>query len=239
MPDSRIQKYSANPPVEKNDAMSDAIVTGSAANGRSSVSRILDILDLFTPETTIVQVDEVGAQLGVGRSTCYRYLQELCDSGLLVQQGKGRYGLGPRVIELERLLQLSDPLLNAGKTIMAELAPICENRTLLLCSLFKDRVLCIHQTGPDHIIHANEKMPIYRGRGSTLPLFQGAGSQAILAHLAPHQVQALYLAKQSEIAAAGLGSDWKEFRATLNVIRKQGFVSTVGKRNPRVLALAV
>jgi len=211
----------------------------SAGNTRSSVARMLDILDLFTPTTTKVQVDEVGQLLGVGRSTSYRYFQELCDSGLLVQQGKGWYTLGSRVIELEQLLQLSDPLLNAGKTVMADMMDICQNRTLLLCTLFKDRVLCIHQVGPDHIVHNNEKMPIYRGRGSALPLFQGAGSQVILAHLVPHQIRSMYLSRQDEITAAGLGTSWKEFRTNLTTIRKQGFVTTVGKLNPRVLALAV
>jgi len=211
----------------------------SAGNTRSSVARMLDILDLFTPTTTKVQVDEVGQLLGVGRSTSYRYFQELCDSGLLVQQGKGWYTLGSRVIELEQLLQLSDPLLNAGKTVMTDMLDICQNRTLLLCTLFKDRVLCIHQIGPDHITHNNEKMPIYRGRGSALPLFQGAGSQIILAHLVPHQIRSMYLLRQDEITAAGLGTSWKEFRTNLTMIRKQGFVTTVGKLNPRVLALAV
>src|SRR5690606_26590353 len=77
------------------------------------------------------------------------------------------------------------------------------------------------------------------GRGSALPLFQGAGSQIILAHLVPHQIRSMYLSRQDEITAAGLGASWKEFRTNLTRIRKQGFVTTVGKLNPRVLALAV
>lgn len=207
--------------------------------GSSSVSRMLDILDLFTLNTTVIQVETVGEMLKVGRSTCYRYLQELCDSGLLLQQGKGRYTLGPRVIELERMLQRSDPLLNAGKAIMDRMQNICDNRALLLCALYKDKVLCTYQTGASFIRHQDKDMPIFRDRGSAFPLFQGAGSQAILAYLAPHQIRALYLARQDEIANVGLAKNWSEFRALLTSIRKQGFVATVGKRNPKVLALGI
>ncbi|OVZ63874.1 hypothetical protein CDO46_09535 [Pigmentiphaga sp. NML030171] len=213
--------------------------TPPPATGESAVGRLLTILDLFTADNLQIQVDEVAAWLGVGRSTCYRYLQELSDRGLLAQRGKGRYSLGSRIVELERLLQQSDPLLNAGKSVMAGMADICDNRALLLCTLYNDRVLCTHQVGSSHIIHEGERMPLYRGRGSAFPLFQGAGSQAILANLAPHQIRALYLAKQAEIAESGLGQDWQEFRSALATIRKQGYVATVGKRNPRILALAV
>jgi len=209
------------------------------AGNTSAVARLLNILDLFTPDTLQIQVDEVASVLGVGRSTCYRYLQELSDRGLLAQRGKGKYSLGSRIIELERLLQESDPLLNAGKRVMSEMADICENRALLLCTLYNDRVLCTHQVGSSHINHQGRHMPIYRGRGSAFPLFQGAGSQAILANLAPHQIRALYLAKQGEIAESGLGEDWTSFRRALSAIRKQGYVTTVGKRNPHILALAV
>jgi DNA-binding IclR family transcriptional regulator len=209
------------------------------SGGGSALSRMLDIFDLFSPDATVIQIDGVADHLRVGRSTAYRYLQELGERGFLVQRGKGRYALGPRVIELERLLQNSDPLLNAGKVVMADLADLCQNRTLLLCTLFKDRVLCTHQVGANDIVYNKEKMPIYRGRGSVLPLFQGAGSQAILAYLAPHQIRALFLAKAPEIREAGLGEDWKSFRGALAAIRKQGYAATIGRRNARVLALAV
>lgn len=207
--------------------------------GGSALSRLLDIFDLFSANATVIHIDQVTEHVQMSRSTCYRYLQELSERGFLVPRGKGSYGLGPRVIELERLLQSSDPLLNAGMKVMAGMADLCENRTLLLCALFKDRVLCAHQVGSDHIRHGDQLMPIYRGRGSAFPLFQGAGSLVILAYLAPHRIRALYLSRQEEIAAAGLGDSWPVFRRFLAEIRRQGYARTVGRINDRVVALAV
>ncbi len=226
--------------IRSADTASDSAVPRKpGASGGSALSRMLDIFDLFSPSTLIVRAEDVAAHLQTGRSTCYRYLQELSDRGFLVPQGKGRYGLGPRVIELERLLQSSDPLLNAGKQVMATLSDLCDNRTLLMSALYKDKVLCTHQVGSGQIRYGDQLMSIHRGRGSAFPLFQGAGSLAILAHLAPHQIRALYLAKQKEIAAAGLAQEWVGFRRLLTGIRKQGYARTVGKINDRVLALGV
>src|SRR5690606_32312832 len=104
---------------------------------------------------------------------------------------------------------------------------------------YKEKVLCIHQVGTTLIHHAGKDMPIFRDRGSSFPLFQGAGSQAILAYLPPHQIRALYLARQEEIAHAKFAESWTQFRSALTSIRKQGYVATVGRRNPKVLALGV
>ena len=81
----------------------------------SSLARAFDVLDLFTLETPRLTSEEVSARLGYSRSMAYRYLKELCDAGLLVPQSGGQYGLGPRIIELERLVALTDL---AGRAVL-------------------------------------------------------------------------------------------------------------------------
>lgn len=202
-------------------------------------AKLLSVLDLFSAERTSVNIDEAIAFLGVGKSTGYKHLKDMCDSGLLVQRGKGEYALGPRIIELERLLQVSDPFLIAGKAAMVVAEELCENRALMLCTLYQNRVLCVHSVGPESIRYGKEYMRIYRARGTALPLFKGAGSHAILAHLLPHQIRSLYLSNASEIAMAGLGSEWKDFRSALARVRKAGFATSVGQINPNMLSISV
>ncbi len=212
-----------------------ATETGST----SALTRLLQILDLFTLNRTTIRVEEVVQSFDIVQSTAYRYLKELCDAGLLVQQGKGVYSLGRRIVELERLLQLSDPLLLAGRPVMASLQPLAQNRAFLLCDHYKDAVLCVHKVGPEQIIHEGAPIRILRGRGTLFPLFSGAGSQVILANLSPHQIKSLYLSSAAQIAQAGLGESWQTFRAALSEIRKQGFAQTLGKINPGMCSLAV
>lgn len=204
-----------------------------------ALTRLLQILDLFSLERPQIRVEEVVQSFNIVQSTAYRYLKELCDAGLLAQQGKGVYSLGRRIVELERLLQLSDPLLLAGQPVMDSLEKVASNRAFLLCAYYKDAALCVYKVGPDEIIYNGTAMKILRGRGTVLSLFSGAGSQAILAGLPPHQIKSLFLTSAPQIVAAGLGDTWKDFRGALAEIRKQGFAQTIGKMNPGMHSLAV
>lgn len=205
----------------------------------SAVTRLLQILDLFTLDRPTIRVEEVMQSFDIVQSTAYRYLKELCDAGMLAQQGKGVYSLGRRIVELERLLQLSDPLLLAGRSVMESLNRLADNRAFLLCAYYKDAALCVYKVGPEEIEHEGSTMKILRGRGTVFPLFSGAGSQVILASLPPHQIKSLYLSSAPEIAKAGLGATWKDFRTALSDIRKQGFAQTIGKINPGMHSLAL
>ena len=109
----------------------------------SSLARAFDVLDLFTLETPRLTSEEVSARLGYSRSMAYRYLKELCDAGLLVPQSGGQYGLGPRIIELERLVALTDPLYLAGRAVLKGRSR--EDSAYLLQNLYEDKVLCIYR----------------------------------------------------------------------------------------------
>lgn len=207
--------------------------------GASTSARLLTILDLFDVERPTVHVDEVVAALDVGVSTAYRYLRELADVGLIASRGKGTYTVGRRVVELERILQIADPLLVAGKPVLDALVPECRNRAVLLCAPYGDRVLCVHQVGVEEIRHRRRVMTIQRGRGISFPLFKGAGSQIILAHLPPHRIKSLYLQHPESIAEAGLGANWTEFRQALTAMRRAGHVTTTGRLNAGMLSVAV
>lgn len=204
-----------------------------------SLTRLLQILDLFMLERPVIHIDTVVEAFAIAQSTAYRYLRELSEAGLVASTGRGRYALGRRIVEFERLLQLSDPLLLSGKPVMDILESHCQNRAFLLCAPYRDRVLCVYKVGVDEVLIDGQPMRILRGRGTSFPLFRGAGSQIILAHMAAHQMKSLYLTNAAEIAAAGLGADWKEFRKALTAIRKREFAETVGRMNPGMYSMAV
>jgi DNA-binding IclR family transcriptional regulator len=48
-----------------------------------------------------ISPEEIGRSLDLTRSTTYRYLRVLCNAGLLMQLNRGRYSLGPRIVELD------------------------------------------------------------------------------------------------------------------------------------------
>jgi DNA-binding IclR family transcriptional regulator len=62
-----------------------------------------------------------------------------------------------------------------------------------------------------------------------MPLFHGATSKIILAYLPVRTLKSLFEQNVTEIARAGLGGSWEEFRSALAAIRRDGFIVTHGE----------
>lgn len=197
----------------------------------SSLDKMLEVLDLFSETRPAVTAEQVAEELDVSRATAYRYLMTLTKSGLLSPGAGSSWVLGGRVIILDRLMRLSDPLLTEAK---AEIARI-EDRfsgVLLVCSFYGDKVLSIHQH------RTNPSVVTSYSRGRPMPLFRGATSRIILAHLPPYQLRNLMLHRHDEIEAAGLGSNWESFRDRLAGIRKRGYDVGLGEVDAGMVGVA-
>ncbi len=199
----------------------------------TSLGRMLKVLDTFSETAPIWTVDDIADSYGYTRATTYRYVGELCDAGLLTRVAQGAYALGPRIIELDRQMQRSDPLLNVAESVMQGLLHPDRGQVVLLCSLFRDEVLCVHQMGKD------KALALSYTRGRPMPLFRGATSRVILGWLPERRLTRLYLDHQDEIRAAGLGRTHEEFLASLQAIRRQGYALSRGEVDAGVVGLGV
>lgn len=182
-------------------------------------------LRLFTEGTSMMSIDEVVERMGYSRSTVYRYFRTLASSGLLCPTAGGAYALGPFVLELDRHIRLTDPLLRTAPAIMAGLHHDT-GQVILLSRFYHDSVTCIHQEGQTDGYDLT-------ARGLRLHLFRGATSKIILAHLASRELKEVYVRHAVEIDQAELGSDWQAFRLPMRGIRKQGYaISRRGEVDP-------
>jgi DNA-binding IclR family transcriptional regulator len=201
------------------------------------MGRMFEIVNMFSTSSPLLRIEDVISRLGYTRSTAYRYVRELCDAGLLAPSYGGYYTLGPRIIELERLLVLTDPLYRAGSGELPALRR--DDSVLLLQKIYGDKVLCIYKEGPDVLEHKGQRIQIKRARGLPFPLFRGAASLALLAWMPPHRIRETYLHNTGEISARGLGDDWKAFQATLARIRQAGHAVSRGQLSSRIVAVGV
>jgi len=214
------------------------ISTTDDTNDRAtSLRRAFTILELFTLGHPVVTADYVTAQLHYTRSTAYRYLRELADAGLITQTAPGIYSLGPRIIELERLMALTDPLYRAGLEVLPHEQR--DNSALLLHNLYEDKVLCILKAGPDVLDCDGLRITILRARGLPFPLFQGAASLALLPWLSAHRIRQTYLQNPKAIAQANLGESWEAFRRSMAAVRRTGYATSHGTITPLVSGVAV
>lgn len=194
---------------------------------------MLSVLDAFSEGAPIWTVDNIAAALGYTRATAYRYVGGLCDAGLLTRVAQGTYALGPRIIELDRQIQRCDPLLTLTEPVIEDLLHPNRGQVVLLCSLFRETVLCVHQAGHD------KALAVSYARGRPMPLFRGATSKVILACLPERRLTRLFVGHQAEIRKAGLGRTREEFLAALKSIRRRGYSITRAEVDPGVVGVAV
>ena len=207
------------------------LAADQAKDSASSLTKTLGILDLFTPAKPIWSTNDLIQVLETSRSTGYRYIKALNTAGLLSAVGNGYYVLGPRIIELDLQIRSSDPLLQAGKGTLEQLAD-ATGHSALLCMLFRNSVLCIREQlapfSPENLF----------SRGQRRPLFRGAMSKVILAYLPNHRLRSIYTRNEQAIAEANLGKTWQGFRDTLSDIRKEGHVVSYGEFKPGIVGVA-
>lgn len=199
----------------------------------SGMARVLAILDLFSHERPSWSPDEINQALGYSRPTGYRYVKELVGAGLLQKTAAGRYSLGPRIIELDYEIRQSDPILLASLNVMAELCARTR-LTAVLSAMYGHRLIDIH-----HVSQASDTPPFSFARGRPRSLFHGAAPKVILASSSRASLVRIHQAFSLEIAEAGMGGDWGEFRKGLTRVRKAGFYMSIGEIEPHIAGAAV
>ena len=180
----------------------------------TSLARMLDVLSIFSASEPVMTADDIIQRLDYSRPTAYRYMRALCAAGLLSRFASG-YTLGPRVIELDYVIRLADPVLKVAKTPMQELAEQygCE---VVLLSMYGAKVVTVHEE------KSSDAPRVSFGRGHPMPLFRGAGSKVMMAYLPAAKQKKLFLQHPVEVAASTLGTEWAKFHASLRKIRAVG-----------------
>ena len=199
----------------------------------STSDRLLRVLGLFSIERPQWSVEEAAAELGLAVSTAYRYVRTLCEADLLTSFANGRYVLGPAIIKFDRQMRLLDPLISVSAPVMKQLAPILPaNCLLLLCRLYRDQVMCVHQ---EYAVMPTFAVSYERGR--PMPLSRGAASKVILANMPGRFLKAFH-ARHAEELRERLGADYPEVRGRLREIRSQGVHVTQSELDPGMMGIA-
>jgi DNA-binding IclR family transcriptional regulator len=115
--------------------------------------------------------------------------------------------------------------------VMAELIQTAP-AVALLCRLYRNRVLCIHQEAHPDAIRSNYE------RGRSRPLLRGAASRVILAYMTPRVIAKQYELQPDKFKVANLGDSLVEVKATLRKIRQRGWESVEGQVTPGATGIA-
>lgn len=201
----------------------------------ANANRLLRILAMFDLSRPVITPEWLMAQLDVSRASVYRDLGQLVGAGMLERVPDCGYVLGPRVVELDRQIRLTDPLLQAAEELLGRLAEETAG-TVLLCRFHGDKVMCIHQATSSR--GRDPALTVSYERGRAMPLYRGATSKVILAWLPLATLKRLWAAERAALVAAGLPDDFGHLLDLLAAIRAEGHVVTGGEVDTAAVGFA-
>lgn len=196
----------------------------------STADRALDILSLFREDKLVWTGTEIADQLGVARSTGYRYLQSLVNSGFIEEAGVG-FRLGPRIFELARLARAGISLLDIAIPVMGSLAADV-NETVLLTRRSGRFVVCLD------LVEAAQPVRLSYERGHVLPINAGAAAEVLLAFAPPDEAAAILEAAPLERFTDKTLTDPEVLQARLKQIRADGVAVSHGELDEQILGVA-
>jgi len=191
------------------------------------MAKMLALLEAFTTECHVWTVETLAAHFGYTQSATYRYVRELCQSGLLVRMPNGDYVIGARVVELDSLIRDAAPLTKVCAPMMERLA------NLLGCHVLLSNVYGQHLINVAHVA-GNDDVDITFVRGRRLPWFLGSTSKAILAFLPRKRLRKLF---DDHFDGEKSKENWKDLSAELKTIADTGYCLSEGELQPDAMGI--
>lgn len=212
-------------------------LTCEAREGRNATAdRTIDVLLLFDERRPLLTAAEVARELGIGRSTTYRYLQTLRSSGLVEEDpAGGGFRLGCRIFQLARAARrgmggLSELALPFMRTVADE-----TGEAVLLTRRAGAQVVCVERVDGD----SHHPVRLTYDRGHVMPLHAGASAKVLLAFSAQRDVEEIL---SGPLTLAPLTphttTDLTELRAQIERVRADGYMVSEGEVEQGVRGIA-
>lgn len=146
------------------------------ASPPSLLSGAVDVLSAFDADHTEWRLSDLSRQLGVPTSTLHEQLLALCETGLLVRVGRGRYRLGWRLLKLSSALYGSLPWYAPAHAAMERVARGTHCLAFLSVLDGEDRVLCVARS-----VQGRDGPPVAGELDFELPAHATASGKLLLA----------------------------------------------------------
>lgn len=200
----------------------------------SSFGKILTVLDLFSIQRPVINVDVISTELGLSKPTSYRYLKELVSAELLQRLSgtSGDYTLGSKIAVLDYISRTTDPLVQVSIPFIKDMVERTEF-SCLLTHLNYDSCIDIHDE-----VFKNMRLYSY-GRGCPRPVFVGSSPKVMISHLPKQQILDYYQRFAYELAEVNFAHNADEFLNAMKKIKKQGYYFSNGELDPNIAGLSV
>lgn len=184
-----------------------------------SVTRIIAILESFTPEKSSLTLQELADRIGLAKSTTFRIVQSLQNAGYLVRLQDQKYCLSFRITRLAGLVNSTLGIREIARPITTKLADQTKETVSIQTVSGRNRV-CIDAVATSVSPLRNVTQP-----GEHIPLIAGASSKTLAAFM-PKKALAPIVAQIARATRKGQAEVMDELQS----IRKRGYAVSHGER---------
>lgn len=193
-----------------------------------TLSSALQLTQFFTREQPLWGVRELAKASGMHHSVVHRMLATFAEEGFLIQDERGRYGLGLKWFEIGEVVRhsisptaLIEPVLNqlmqkSGETVFLSLLHGQEGMTI-------------------DVAHSEQQLRFSSEEGQRFPLYAGAHGKAILAFLPAATRESIY----TKALERHVSLNPTAIEEQLAVIRERGWAYTCEETAQGVAGLAL
>lgn len=103
-------------------ATSKTSLRAGVAGANSTADRAIEILLLFSHDKPVWTSNEISEHFEMPRSTTYRYLASLRANSLIVQDVRGAFSLGPRLLHMAQVARIGNPIIAVATQEMEHLS---------------------------------------------------------------------------------------------------------------------
>ena len=204
-------------PVERPERLSMAQKT------IQSLAKGIDILLSFTEDTPLMTIDEISCQVGMPKSTCYRFLNTLKIKKMVDFDSSSRkYRIGARVLKLESIAHRSLDIARIAFPFLKKLCAI-SGETSQLIILNNDEGVCVEKVDSPHTLRV---MP---NKGMTIGLHTGASGKAIMAYLSREEQDRIIKQKGLPGVTPKTITDPVLLRQRLREVKRLGYAVSEGE----------
>jgi DNA-binding IclR family transcriptional regulator len=196
------------------------------------VERSIDVLFCFAGEVDDLGVSEIARRLSISKGAVHRLLVALRNKGLLVEDLRTRrYRLGVRVLELSGALLGRLDVRDRARVYLRRLRDLSGETTGLAVRAGSHRVYIEQEPSRQELRQTFDL-------GKPVPLYAGAASKAILAHLTEQDISQIVGENGLEAMTGTTIVDREALLAELQLIRRRGFALSNGERIPGARSIA-
>lgn len=184
--------------------------------GSTILGRGLCLLELLAGASTDKKASELADEMGLHRTSIYRYLSQLTEAGYVASAGNGLYRLGPKVIELASLVQRRMDVRNIAHGVLVRLSEETDC-TVHLAQIIGGEVVIVDK------IETHRSLPMYSRIGARVPAHCTGVGKALLAFLPAKELRPILDRLELKRYTDNTITDRQGLLQELGDIRAQGF----------------